>query len=96
MRIISRKALREFWQKHPGLIWSNPEAGDSVRIRVALLRPRFSRLLDIALEFGLERLQQEWEYLNGEPTREVERASDIVERILANIEKGFATAAAGH
>jgi len=85
-----------FWRKHRGLVWANPDADDSVHIRAALVRPRFNVLLDIALEFGLERLQQEWEYLNGEPTREVERASDIVERILANIEKGFATAAAGH
>jgi len=82
----------EFWQKHPGLVWSNPEADDAVRIRAALLRPRFSRLLDIALEFGLERLQQEWAELHDEGTREAKRARASVERILRNIEKGFADA----
>ena len=48
----------EFWQRHAGLVWSNPEADDSVHIRAALMRPRFTLLLDIATEFGLERLME--------------------------------------
>lgn len=83
-----------FWQRHPGLVWSNPEAPDSVFIAAALLRPRFNRLLDIATEFGLERLRQEWELLRAEATPEAQRAESAVERILVNIEKGFALAAA--
>ena len=55
-----------FWTRHPGLAWSNPEADDSVRIRAALLRPRFRRLLDIAREFGLPRIQREWKALAGD------------------------------
>jgi hypothetical protein len=85
-----------FWQTHRGLVWSNPNAGDSVYIRSALLRPRFSQLLDIAMEFGLERLREEWEYLQGEPTREVERARPSVERILRHIQEGFTVATTGH
>ena len=83
-----------FWEKHRGLVWSNPDADDSVHIRSALIRPRFSLLLDIALEFGLERIRAEWKELQKDDSREVRRASDPVERILANIEEGFALAAA--
>jgi len=80
---------REFWQKHKGLVWSNPDAGDAVWIRAALLRPRFDRVLDIALEFGLPRLRQEWAELTEENTREARRAHASIERILSNIEEGF-------
>lgn len=82
------------WLKHPGLVWSNPEASDAVRIRAALLRPSFSCLLDIAVVFGLDRVKAEWDYLMEEPTPECERARPIVERIFRNIEKGIALAAA--
>ena len=85
---------QDFWKRHPGLVWSNPEAPDSAYIRAALLRPRFGRLLDIALEFGVERLRGEWQVLLADPTPETERARQAVERILRNIEQGFALAAA--
>ena len=87
---------RPFWQGHPGLLWSNPNAGDSARIRAALLRPRFAQLLDITLEFGVERVRQEWTVLRVDGTREVERAKPPVERALRHIEEGFARAAARH
>jgi hypothetical protein len=87
-------ALNEFWSKHRGLVWSNPAASDSVYLRAALLRPRFRLLLDIALEFGIERLRSEWKELQTDNTREVVRAHAPVERILKHIEKGFALAAA--
>ncbi len=90
--LLVSKPNVEFWQRHPALVWSNPAAGDAIRIRAALLCPRFSLLLDIAVEFGLDRLQQEWDFLQAEPTREVERARVPVQRILNNIEKGFASA----
>jgi hypothetical protein len=64
-----------------------------VHIRAALLRPTFGRLLEIALEFGLERVRGEWEVLQAENTREAERARRPVERILANIREGFKLAA---
>ena len=87
---------RAFWQKYPGLVWSNPEADDAIFIRAALLRPQFQRLLDIAVEFGLERVQQEWAILLEEATGAALRARAPVERILSNIEKGFSHAAAGN
>lgn len=83
------KSKAAFWEQHPGLAWSNPGADDSIRIRSALLRPRFGRLLDIASEFGLDRLQTEWSELLAEADDTVDRARDAVERILRNIEKGF-------
>jgi hypothetical protein len=86
----------EFWQTQRGLIWSNPNASDSAHIRAALLRPRFGQLLDIALEFGLERLHAEWAVLAREDTAEARRAHGPVERILCHIDEGFACAAARH
>ena len=83
----------QFWQTRRGLVWSNPKAGDSAHIRAALLRPRFGLLLDIALEFGLERLRAEWTVLDHEGTPAAERARRPVERILSHIEEGFARAA---
>ena len=87
---------REFWKKHPGLVWSNPDASDSVHIRAALLRPRFDRLLENAVEFGLERLRREWSVLEEENSPDFIRAREPVQRILKNLEKGFASVAAGN
>lgn len=87
-------ARNPFWRRHPGLVWSNPGADDSAFISAALLRPRFTRLLDLAAEFGLERLRTEWDLLRAEDSAEARRAAASVERILGNIEKGFARAAA--
>src|ERR1051325_10778349 len=68
---------REFWRRHPGLVWSNPEAPDAVFIRAALLKARFTELLDIAIEFGLDRLKEEWRVLDeeGTPKARLARAS---------------------
>ena len=85
-------AANTYWQRHPGLVWSNPAADDSVHIQAALLKPRFSRLLDIAVEFGLERVQREWAELNQDGSREAVRAGAPVGRILNHIQKGFALA----
>jgi hypothetical protein len=86
-------ASQEFWTRHRGLVWSNPAASDSVHIRAALVRPRFSVLLEIALEFGFERLRSEWKELQADNSGEITRARAPVERILAHIEKGFTLAA---
>ncbi len=78
-----------FWEKYPGLVWSNREAGDAVRIRAALLRPLFPVLLDIAATFGLERLEQEWAILCADPETDTRRAEPQVSRILKNIRRGY-------
>jgi hypothetical protein len=82
-----------FWSRHPGLVWSNPDAGDEVKIRAALLRPRFLEILEIAHEFGVDRVTREWQLLSTEGTTEARRASPSVERILSNIARGAALAA---
>ena len=86
----------EFWQKHRGLVWSNPNASDAAHIRAALLRPRFERLLAVVLEFGLERVRAEWAELLTAGMPEVEFAHDSVVRILNNIETGFSLASFRH
>ena len=85
---------REFWQRHPGLVWSNRNADDGVRIRAALSRPRFEQLRDIAGHYGLERVESEWRYLAADDADEVRRAAPVVERILRNLATGQARAAA--
>jgi hypothetical protein len=79
-----------FWQTHRGLVWSNPQADDSAHIQAALLRPRSSQVLDISVEFGRERVRQEWAVLEAERRPEVERARRPSERILRHLEEGFA------
>ena len=89
-------ARAEFWNRHPGLVWSNPEADDDVRIRAALLRPRFMELLDIVCELGIQRVGTEWQALREESTSEARRAAPVVERILRNVRRGMALASAEH
>ena len=47
-------------------------------------------------EFGLEKVTREWFELQQDNTREVARARDPVERMLANIRKGFELASTRH
>ncbi len=85
-----------FWLAHGGvgLVWSNPDASDSVMIMHALLEPDFHLLLDIAARFGLSRLRNEWAALRGgvertalpEGLRELRHATPIVERCLKHME----------
>src|SRR4051812_26529109 len=62
-----------FWKKYPGLVWSNRNASDAVRIRAALMRPVFPVLLDIAAKFGLKRLEYEWAILKGDSETDTRR-----------------------
>lgn len=78
-----------FWKKYPGLVWSNRQADDGVRIRAALLKPQFPILLDIAVRFGPERLRREWSVLRGDPVANTERVKSSVERIITNIQRGY-------
>lgn len=53
-----------FRDRYRSLVWSNPDADDSIYLRRALLQPTFQMLLDGAVEFGLPRLEQESEPLS--------------------------------
>lgn len=89
----------DFWHTHGGvgLVWSNPHASDSVMIKQALLKPSFHRLLEIAAQFGLDRLKTEWEAIQkdmetwefDEEKKQFATAELIVKRCLHNMEEGL-------
>lgn len=86
---MSASTCASVWEKYPGLVWSNRQADDTVRIRAALLKPSFPMLLDIALAFGPERLAFEWTVLRNDLYTDTRRAAPTVERILRNIRRGY-------
>lgn len=86
---IAAPGDESFWKKYPGLVWSNRNAGDAVRIRAALMRPFFPVLLDIASHFGLERLEHEWEILHADSLTDTRRVEPTVSHILTNIRRGY-------
>ena len=84
----------ELWSSHPGLVWSNPHAGDDVRIRAALLRPRFLELLEVVAVLGIVRVEEQWRLLEEEDTPLSRRATPVVQRILGNVRRGMEVALA--
>ena len=90
LRSERRQSSPLFWARYPGLVWSNPRASDSAYICAALLKPHFDIILDVCVEFGLERVEAEWQTLlsHGE-TAKVNRARPLTERILDHIRMGF-------
>jgi len=88
-----------FWLAHGGigLVWSNPNASDSIMIKHALIQPNFHLLLDIASRFGLRRLKDEWVALSRgveeaalpEELRDLCRAAPTVERCLKHMEEAI-------
>ncbi len=85
-----------FRLRHPGLVWSNSRASDTIWIRAALLRPRFHTILDACLEFGLDRVRDEWNAVVRENTAEPPRLASEVNRMLQHIAEGFADAQTGN
>ena len=53
----------QFWDRHPGVVWSNPDAPDPVMISNALLQGKREVLRDAANHFGTAILLQEWRKL---------------------------------
>lgn len=78
-----------FWAKHPGIVWSNRNASDAIYIRNALLRPKYHQLLEIAVHFGVARLEREWSVLLGHPLEDTTKVRKTVDRILSNIRRGY-------
>lgn len=72
---------RAFWDRHPGLVWSNRNAPDDAFISAALRQNRFLQLLDIAREFGPARLRQQWQ-------RELAEG-DLSPRLIAGVEENL-------
>lgn len=86
-RFLAEQA--SIWQRHPGLVWSNRHADEAVRIRAALMRPRFPVLLGVAVSLGIERLEKEWAILCVELAPESRRVEPMVSQILENIRRGY-------
>ena len=86
---------RTFWDRHPGLVWSNRNAPDDAFISAALRKNRFLQLLDIAEEFGPGRLREQWqrELAEGDLSQ---RLITRVEENLEIIEQAQSHAAAGN
>ena len=72
---------RAFWDRHPGLVWSNRQAPDDAFISAALRQNRFLQLLEIAVEFGPERLRAQWQ-------RELAEG-DLSPRLIAGVEENL-------
>lgn len=85
-------SVETFRACHPGLVWSNSQPSDIVLIRAALLRPRFHTILDACLEFGLDRVQREWDLLRHEAEAEARRVEAETSRILRHVAEGFTDA----
>ncbi|NDP59683.1 MAG: hypothetical protein GZ090_10030 [Oxalobacteraceae bacterium] len=83
-----------FRTRHRSLVWSNPNASDTIFIRHALLQPRFTVLLDAAVAFGMDVLYAEWNSLLADDGEEVRRATPVTQRMLNNIQNGYEQATA--
>ncbi len=77
----------KFWDQYPGVVWSNPDASDTVMIRNAIIRPKMGVLRAVASRYGIERMRQEWKVLCDDPLMNLS-ASGIkaVNRCLDQVE----------
>ena len=75
-----------------GLAWSNPAITDEVLIRKALLTERFSVILQACLDFGIDRVREQWAIISQEPELMSSRTCSLVGDILGNISTGFSQA----
>ena len=64
----------KFWAKYPGVVWSNPDADDTVMIRNAIIRPKMYVLRAVASKFGIERMRQEWKILRDSPLMNISQS----------------------
>lgn len=74
------------------LAWSNPEIGNEVLIRKALLTARFATILQACLDFGVAPVAEQWSVLTREPELSARALPGLVNDILTNIKQGFAHA----
>jgi hypothetical protein len=72
------------------LAWSNPDIGDEVLIRKALMTARFTTILQACLDFGVTRVEEQWAILSRDPELSARTVPCLINDILDNIEKGFA------
>lgn len=80
-------SVAQWRSKYAFLVWSNPDASDSVYLRAALLNPHLVILLDALATFGLIRLREEWDAV-----RETERGGKVawyVDSMLSHFVAGI-------
>ncbi len=85
---------RAFWDRYPGLVWSNRNAPDDAFIAAALRKGRFLELLDVAVEFGVGRLLTVWEAelaCDDLPAGVVRRAEQVLSILKEANERVVAT-----
>lgn len=97
IQVVGAPAVPEkksFRERYKSLAWSNSKAPTSTLLQRALLRPQFDVLLDAAVEFGIDRLQREWQALSAGDSPEASRAAPRTEQILRNLAHGYQQATA--
>lgn len=75
-----------------GLAWSNPSISDDTLIRKALTTGRFSVILQACLDYGLERVRQQWSRVLQHPELTSPKLRWLTGDILDNISQGFSQA----
>ncbi|WP_334188699.1 hypothetical protein [Noviherbaspirillum sp.] len=95
-RYVLRDEPRPFREKHRSLVWSNPDASDEIYIRKALLKGYFTILFDAFVEYGLERLEQEWQVLLTENDPSYEGVIPRTTELLQHMRTGYEQALAQH
>ena len=80
-------AVARWRERYAFLVWSHPDADDSIYLRAALLDPHLSILLDALPVFGLDRLRAEWDAVKE--TAEGRKVAWYVESMLENFARGL-------
>lgn len=75
-----------------GLVWSNQDVSDDVLIRKALVTGRFSLILQACLDYGIERVREQWDVVLQDPELTSPMIRSLTGDILDNIATGFSQA----
>jgi transcriptional regulator with XRE-family HTH domain len=76
-----------------GIAWSNQNMDAPALITNALLKGSYGTILEAAVQYGIDLVRRQWdEVKDARSARESKHARTSVDRILNNIEKGFARA----
>ncbi len=77
-----------------GLAWSNPSASAESLVRNALLKGGYAAVLQAVLEHGMAFVRAQWAAVESGGEGVTKKSGENIRRMLDNIEKGIAHAAA--
>jgi transcriptional regulator with XRE-family HTH domain len=77
-----------------GLAWSNPSASAEALVRNALIRGGYAAVLQAVLEHGIDFVRTQWAQVVRGEEGVTSKSKENIRRMLSNIEKGMADAAA--